>query len=263
MSDTRTMTADEARTFEAGEREASVERVAQAIQSRQAHGAHPPECCCMPYVDTFTGGRWKAQGFQMRKGTKGFALKTWRPVDDDDDKTRRKMIRTTSYIFCRCQVASEKNQPWAWTVPDELLTEGQRNGKRHPKSERDRTPKPPADELQKWIEQLMHEANHDAPEGLQTVGVQSMAEIDTLGRTHGTRARLAILAHTADPLGVADKAYRVLDAGGVAVALVREPTPDERAKLDAVPMIQTVDVGEVTIHEHRARCAVLRIAKAA
>lgn len=261
MSDTRTMTAEEARTFEAGEREKSIERVARAIQSRQALNAHPPECCCMPYADTFTAGRWKAQGQRMRKGSKGFALRTWRVDDDGGDK---RLFPITTYVWCRCQVADRPGQPWPWTVPDELLTEGQRKRNAKPrKSERDHTPKPPADELQGWIDQLMHEANHDAPEGRQTVGVQDLTEIDTLDRTHGTRARLAILAHTADPLGVADKAYRVLDAGGIAYALVREPTPDERAKLDAVSMIQAVDVGEVTIHEHRARCVVLRIAKAA
>ena len=260
MNESRTMTAEEARTFEAGEREKSAERVARAIQSRQALNAHPPECC-MPYVDTFTAGRWKAQGQRMRKGTKGFALRTWIAVDDDAE--RKRLMPKTVYVWCRCQVADRAGQPWPWTVPDELLTEGQRKGRTARKSERDHTPKPPADDLQKWIAQLMHEANHDAPDGRRTLGVQDLAEIDTLDRTHGTRARLAILAHTADPLGVADKAYRVLDAGGIAYALVRAPTPDERAKLDAVPMIQAVDVGEVTIHEHRARCAVLRIAKAA
>lgn len=262
MSDTRTMTAKEARTFEAGEREKSIERVARAIQSRQAHGAHPSECCCMPYADTFTAGRWKAQGQRMRKGSKGFALRTW-IVTDDDDAARRRLMPKTVYVWCRCQVADRPGQPWPWTVPDDLLTEGQRKRNGKPRdSERDQ-PKPPADELRRWLDQIVYEANIDTPYDRQTRGIQALSEIDTLDRTHRTRARLAILAHTADPLGVADKAYRVLDAGGVAVALVREPTPDERAKLDAVPMIQTVDVGEVTIYDHRARCAVLRISKAA
>jgi hypothetical protein len=60
-------------------------------------------CECEAYIDWFTYKRWKAQGFQVQKGEKGFPLKTFIPVLDEEGNVIRKRP-WTSHLFCKCQV---------------------------------------------------------------------------------------------------------------------------------------------------------------
>ena len=98
------MTADDARTFTAGERVSSIVRVSQALAERAR-----PGCTCEPYADVYTFARWRAQGRTVRKGEHGIALpvvieRTYVGNDETGEETERtgRMLRR-SYVFCRCQ----------------------------------------------------------------------------------------------------------------------------------------------------------------
>lgn len=65
------------------------------------------KCGCEPYVDVLTYNRWKALGYQVRKGEKALHLALVKHVDKMDDsgevlETRR--ILGSSAVFCRHQV---------------------------------------------------------------------------------------------------------------------------------------------------------------
>lgn len=98
------MTADEARTFQAGERISSIVRVTQALAERAR-----PGCACEPYTDVFTFNRWRAQGRTVRRGEHGIVLpvvieKSYIGKDELGDETERtSRILRRSYVFCRCQ----------------------------------------------------------------------------------------------------------------------------------------------------------------
>jgi len=63
-------------------------------------------CTCQAYRDWFTYRRWKAQGYQVRRGEHGVKLTTFREQvttdDDGNEKVIKRPWRTT--VFCRCQV---------------------------------------------------------------------------------------------------------------------------------------------------------------
>lgn len=63
-------------------------------------------CGCKPYVDVFTYRRWKAQGFQVKKGEKAVHIPVIRTVykENGQGETETRKIRRKSYVFCRCQV---------------------------------------------------------------------------------------------------------------------------------------------------------------
>ncbi len=64
-------------------------------------------CGCEPYVDVFTYRRWKAQGFQVKKGETAIKLplifqRTETDAATGEQVTTRRVGR--SAVFCRCQV---------------------------------------------------------------------------------------------------------------------------------------------------------------
>lgn len=64
-------------------------------------------CGCEPYVDVYTYRRWKAQGFQVSKGSKAIKLPQVRTVDVENKKTgemENRKIFHMSAVFCRHQV---------------------------------------------------------------------------------------------------------------------------------------------------------------
>jgi len=79
-----------------------------AMVMRQLH------CKCNPYEDVFTYGRWKAQGYQVRRGEHGIHIPTIStthpPVELDNDgeevqpQPRARKLFHNSVVFCRCQV---------------------------------------------------------------------------------------------------------------------------------------------------------------
>jgi hypothetical protein len=87
------MTASDAKTF--GRQ--SIQNMAVVLDARK--------CDCEPYRDFFTYGRWRAQGYQVRKGQHGIKLAVVInvPVEDDGKQTTRSLRRTSS-VFCRHQV---------------------------------------------------------------------------------------------------------------------------------------------------------------
>ena len=107
-----TMTADEARTFAAGERVSSAVRVAAALAERAR-----PSCTCRAYADVFTFRRWRAQGRTVRHGERGLALPVvlertevgQDELGDETSTTRRTLQR--SYVFCRCQTDPLSTSP--------------------------------------------------------------------------------------------------------------------------------------------------------
>jgi len=59
-------------------------------------------CDCSPYRDVFTYRRWKAQGYQVRRGEHGIKLSGVRDVEDKNGDSKKIFFGTT--VFCRCQV---------------------------------------------------------------------------------------------------------------------------------------------------------------
>lgn len=59
-------------------------------------------CECEPYQDVFTYNRWKAQGYQVRRGEHGCRVTTWVPKDKDNPD--KGVFPRTATVFCRCQV---------------------------------------------------------------------------------------------------------------------------------------------------------------
>jgi hypothetical protein len=64
-------------------------------------------CGCEPYRDVFTYNRWRAQGFQVRKGEKSLRLPviitvTVKNEAENTEESRR--IGRNVPVFCRCQV---------------------------------------------------------------------------------------------------------------------------------------------------------------
>ena len=72
-----------------------------------AMAADSKGCQCEAYRDWYTYNRWRAQGYQVRKGEKGVCLTVYRTIeekDKDTGKVKRKSRPWRSYVFCRCQV---------------------------------------------------------------------------------------------------------------------------------------------------------------
>lgn len=95
------MTAEDARTFSAGERVSSIVRVTQALAELAR-----PGCTCEPYLDVFTFNRWRAQGRTVRRGEHGIKLPvivSGQKTDDRTGETETFRMRRTSAVFCRCQ----------------------------------------------------------------------------------------------------------------------------------------------------------------
>jgi len=63
-------------------------------------------CQCEAYRDWYTYKRWRAQGMQVQKGEKSFKLPTFYTVKEVDKSGKEVPItrRSTSCLFCRCQV---------------------------------------------------------------------------------------------------------------------------------------------------------------
>ena len=95
------MTADEARSFD----RFSVANFSQVRSQLR--------CSCNPYEDVFTFGRWRAQGYHVRKGEHGIRFTTM--VEHETEKnentgeTRVISRPWTAYVFCRCQVEEDSN----------------------------------------------------------------------------------------------------------------------------------------------------------
>lgn len=97
-----TMTAEQARRFE----RYSVHSVTQILAQL--------ECDCVPYEDTYTYNRWRAQGFAVRRGERGIRFSTFVPVTnedgeeefelDEDGELKRRLVVRRLVVFCRCQV---------------------------------------------------------------------------------------------------------------------------------------------------------------
>ncbi|MEE9612352.1 MAG: hypothetical protein V3W19_13945 [Desulfatiglandales bacterium] len=68
-------------------------------------------CQCEPYKDVFTYGRWKAQGYQVQRGSKAIKAplvkrgtkEVEHPTTGEKD-IKHWRVMTVSYLFCRCQV---------------------------------------------------------------------------------------------------------------------------------------------------------------
>ena len=93
-----TMTAEQARTFEHG---------TSSNNAAMLQAVLP--CNCKPYEDIFTYGRWKAQGFQVRRGEKSKKITTYKTgktkVDEKTgEETPGRKFAKKSAVFCRCQV---------------------------------------------------------------------------------------------------------------------------------------------------------------
>lgn len=69
--------------------------------------AESRNCECKAYEDIFTYKRWKALGYQVRKGEKGTKLETYAPIVKKDDNGEKVVVGKRPWIstvFCRCQV---------------------------------------------------------------------------------------------------------------------------------------------------------------
>lgn len=101
----RTMTAEQAKEFSTySARNAAI--VAMAFE----------QCGCSAYEDVFTFARWKAQGYQVRKGEHGVKISTYAPITRKDPETGADAVvgtrPWTSTVFCRCQVdATGESKP--------------------------------------------------------------------------------------------------------------------------------------------------------
>ena len=67
-------------------------------------------CDCNPYKDVFTYGRWKAQGYQVRRGEHGIHIPvistTLTPNEEDEEQLEERKLFHSAVVFCRCQVDS-------------------------------------------------------------------------------------------------------------------------------------------------------------
>ena len=64
-------------------------------------------CGCKPYVDVFTYRRWKAQGFQVKRGETAINLPLIFQRTETDAATGKQVTKRRvgrSAVFCRCQV---------------------------------------------------------------------------------------------------------------------------------------------------------------
>ena len=98
---TRSFTPETARRFERYS-------VANAVAIKQSL-----PCGCEPYVDVFTYRRWKAQGFQVRRGEKAIRLPLiYRRTETDPDSGRERTTQRVgrSAVFCRCQVRARRKR---------------------------------------------------------------------------------------------------------------------------------------------------------
>jgi len=69
------------------------------------------KCDCMPYADVFTYNRWRAQGFQVQRGSKAISLPLVKDVEETDEHgavTNTRRVLGTSKVFCRCQTEPMK-----------------------------------------------------------------------------------------------------------------------------------------------------------
>ena len=65
-------------------------------------------CDCVPYQDTYTFGRWIAQGYAVRKGEHGHHISVKHETEKRDKETGEVTTGErwgTAVVFCRCQVA--------------------------------------------------------------------------------------------------------------------------------------------------------------
>jgi hypothetical protein len=64
------------------------------------------DCGCKAYEAIFTYNRWKAQGYQVKRGQKAVRLPMVKDVEREAEngESKTKRIFTTSSVFCRHQV---------------------------------------------------------------------------------------------------------------------------------------------------------------
>ncbi|MDH6674390.1 hypothetical protein M2277_005082 [Paenibacillus sp. LBL] len=72
------------------------------------------DCDCEPYSDVYTLPRWNAQGYMIKKGSKGIKkivyLKS-KEKDAQGNETGRTITRPkATVLFCRCQVKKYQKQ---------------------------------------------------------------------------------------------------------------------------------------------------------
>lgn len=92
-----TMTKEEAKAFDSYS-----ERNAAIILSQLS-------CDCVPYVTVLTYQRWKALGYQVKKGEHGIKLLTYKTYEVEEDSeivTRKRPWKST--VFCKCQVKEKE-----------------------------------------------------------------------------------------------------------------------------------------------------------
>lgn len=65
------------------------------------------DCDCKPYESIFTYNRWKAQGYQVKRGEHGIRLTTMKPIQRNNAETGEEetiTIPRRATVFCRHQV---------------------------------------------------------------------------------------------------------------------------------------------------------------
>lgn len=92
MSSRVQLTPEQARSFPRGVSVANAIAVMNAL-----------DCACIPYEDTFTYGRWRGLGMQVRRGEHGIRIGTVRTVPVGDTEQTR-TVPGSAVVFCRCQV---------------------------------------------------------------------------------------------------------------------------------------------------------------
>ena len=68
------------------------------------------ECGCKPYEDVFTYNRWRAQGWQVKKGEHGIKLGVMKTIERENEahETERFRVRGHAAVFCRHQVKQQE-----------------------------------------------------------------------------------------------------------------------------------------------------------
>ncbi len=75
-----------------------------SVHNAVAAEAVCPTLECRAYTDIFTFRRWRAQGYQVRRGEKGTAVTTWITSPAEDEKARVVRRPRRAVLFCRHQV---------------------------------------------------------------------------------------------------------------------------------------------------------------
>ena len=270
------MTEQEAKTFENGKRASSAARFEAMRRRRVEAGAHPADCTCTAYEDLFTCKRWNAQGMRIKKGAKAFILPLWLEKEDEDGN--KKLIRTRSVVFCRCQTrtaGSRNGKHFGYRVPEDLLHDERKHRAQDDKPEDDRpADKPESGSLpQEWADQLVFELKVAPGQAVcdampHTTGGAIADKLDGQGITcaRGQVIRTnafdrVICVDTYNPPAPTARLVRdMLKPGGMGIGLLTndgEPIETPGAKVESIP------VGKIEFADGDHDCIVVRITKGA